>query len=247
MGDSAEKRILIVEDDVSFASVIKRFVESQTMWRMEIERRGDTAVKRILEDPPDLVVLDLKLPGLDGLSVCRQVRPRYPGPILMLTGLGTVADQVEGLEYGADDYVAKPADIGLLLARIKALLRRSTIGSPVGQHQDQDDLPSGDSVERIRVGPLSVDAGNLVASIEESPVNLTSFEFDLLLHLARHAGRVVSRTSLFRALRNIEWDGFDRSMDFHILNLRKKLGDDGRNPRLIKSVRGVGYLLVKDP
>ncbi len=241
MNKADQKHIIIVEDNATFASLLKRNIENQLSCVASVEERGDVAVKRIICEQPGLVVLDRSLPGLDGLLVCQQVRPKYSGPILMITGLGTPSEQIEGLENGADDYIIKPARLDLILAKIKALLRR-----------DEIHLQSSRSQSRYRsnffsLGSLVVDEENRLASLRGTTLRLTTFEFDLLLHLAGKAGIAVSRQELFQSLRKTTWDYFDRSMDYHILNLRKKLGDDGKNPLIIKSIRGVGYMLVKNP
>ena len=191
---------------------------------------------RILADKPDLVVLDLMLPGEDGLSICRQLRPRYEGPILMLTARSDDMDQVLGLEMGADDYVCKPVRPRVLLARIRALLRRSEPG-------EVEPLPAGE-VRRLQFGPLLVDSARREAFLGGALIELTSAEFDLLWLLAANAGRILSREEIFASLRGIEYDGQDRSIDVRISRIRPKIGDDPMHPRLIKTVRSKGYLFV---
>ena len=227
-------RILLVEDDARLAGLIKEYLEASDALEVGIEGRGDRAVQRILDEQPDLVILDIMLPGLDGLSVCKQVRDRYPGPILMLSALGDEVDEVVGLEIGADDYVAKPASPRKVLARVRTLLRRV----PAAPAQ-----PGPEPV--LTVGALMVDPGRRVASVEGRDLDLTTAEFDLLWLLARHAGETLERERIYRELRGIEWDGLDRSIDLRVLRLRKKMRDDASHPRWIKSVRGVGYLLVR--
>jgi DNA-binding response OmpR family regulator len=233
MPDVLATRVLIVEDDAKLAELVREFLHSNGL-RAEIEGRGDRAAERILSDPPDLVILDLMLPGLDGLSVCKQVRPRYAGPILMLTARGEEVDEVVGLEIGADDYLAKPVRPRVLLARISSLLRRAR----------ETTLPPSDRSTRVELGWLSIDAGSRVARVHGAAVDLTTAEFDLLWLLARHAGQVLTREDIYARLRGIDYDGLDRSIDLRIARLRKKIGDDGKQPQRIKSVRGVGYLLA---
>jgi len=234
-------RILIVEDDAKLAELVREFLEANG-FEVQVEPRGDHAVARIIKDAPHLVVLDLMLPGLDGLSVCKEVRPAYEGAILMLTARGDEVDEVVGLEVGADDYMAKPVRPGLLLARINTLLRRIVTPSAGAV----DDGPGAAAVrpQRVQIGPLVVDPAVREVSMEGQQVELTTAEFDLLYYLARHPGEVLTRERIYAELRGIEYDGLDRSMDLRIARLRKKLGDDGKQPRIIKSVRGAGYLLA---
>jgi two-component system response regulator RstA len=193
-----------------------------------IEPRGDRAAERIVREVPDLVILDIMIPGMDGLAVCKCVRARYKHPILMLTARGEEADELLGLDSGADDYIAKPVRPQLLLARIRTLLRRS-------QHYDSD-------ARQLKLGTTTVDAGSRSVSIDGRPVDLTTTEFDLLWLLASHAGEALTRDQISHALRGHEWDGLDRSIDLAISRLRRKLGDDGRNPDHIRSVRSTGYM-----
>jgi len=190
---------------------------------------GEAACERILSDPPHLVILDIMLPGLDGFEVCRKVRPRYKGPILILTARDEDMDQVLGLELGADDYVVKPIRPRVLLARIRALLRRPS-------HQGDD--------RSVTLGSLTVNARRREAFIDGRPVPLTTAEFDLLWHLVQHAGVVLSRNEIYLALYNTEYDGLDRSVDVYVSRLRQKLGDDPLAPRYLKTVRGRGYLFA---
>lgn len=227
-------RILLIEDDFKLAGLVREFLEGHG-FEVCVEGRGDKAVDRILTGEPDMVILDLMLPGVDGLSICREVRPSYSGPILMLTALGEEVDEIVGLEVGADDYVTKPIKPRLLLARIQTLLRRRRHWSAVE-----------DGVQRfLDVGPLSIDRGSRSASIGGRDLELTTAEFDLMEFLAAHVGEPMTRDDIYGALRGMEWDGLDRSVDLRIARLRRKLGDDAKNPRLIKSVRGTGYMLVK--
>jgi DNA-binding response OmpR family regulator len=228
-------RILLVEDDARLARLVKEYLEASDALSVSIEGRGDRAVERIVAEQPDLVILDVMLPGLDGLSVCKQVRGRFTGPILMLTALGDEVDEVVGLEIGADDYVAKPASPRKVLARVRSLLRRVPAATEVAVGPDPV----------VTVGELVVDPGRRTACIAGRELDLTTAEFDLLWLLARHAGETLEREAIYRELRGIEWDGQDRSIDLRVLRLRKKLGDDAAHPRFIKSVRGVGYLLAR--
>ncbi|XQE65950.1 winged helix-turn-helix domain-containing protein [Pseudomonas sp. P3C3] len=227
-------RILIVEDDQRLAELTQEYLQSNGL-QVEIESDGGRAAARILKEQPDLVVLDLMLPGEDGLSICRKVRGQFAGPILMLTARTDDMDEVLGLEMGADDYVCKPVRPRVLLARIRALLRRSEGG----------EAPT-ENPRRLEFGQLVIDSAMREAWLRGAGVELTSAEFDLLWLLAANAGRILSREEIFTALRGIEYDGQDRSIDVRISRIRPKIGDDPMHPRLIKTVRSKGYLFVAE-
>jgi DNA-binding response OmpR family regulator len=182
----------------------------------------------------DVVVLDIGLPGMDGISICRSVRADFDGPILMLTARGDEIDEVVALEVGADDYMSKPVRPRALLARLRVHLRRAEASAPSA------------STTRIEVSGLCVDSSNRNVHVDELPIDLTTAEFDLLWLLARNAGSVISRDDLYQELHGLRYDGLDRSIDLRVSRLRKKLGDDPIHPRRIKSVRGVGYLLATE-
>ena len=227
-------QILIVEDDERLAELTREYLESNGL-RVSVESDGAKATARIIAEQPDLVILDLMLPGEDGLSICRKVRERYDGVILMLTARTDDMDQVQGLDMGADDYVCKPVRPRVLLARIRALLRRSEGGEAPVENQ-----------RRLEFGPLVIDSAMREAWLRGASVELTSAEFDLLWLLAANAGRILSREEIFTALRGIEYDGQDRSIDVRISRIRPKIGDDPMHPRLIKTVRSKGYLFVAE-
>nr|WP_283173352.1 response regulator [Parathalassolituus penaei] len=231
-------RILIVEDDERLAALTKDYLESNGL-SVSIEGDGSRAIERIKSEQPDLVVLDLMLPGEDGLAVCRIVRPHYKGPILMLTARTEDLDQVLGLEMGADDYVAKPVRPRVLLARIRALLRRVREEVVVDAEENSTD-------NRLSFGNLVVDNAMREAWLDGKGIELTSAEFDLLWLLCSSAGRVLTREEIFHQLRGIEYDGQDRSIDVRVSRIRPKVGDDPMNPRRIKTVRSKGYLFVKE-
>lgn len=231
-------RILIVEDDERLATLTKDYLESNGL-KVSVEGDGSRAIERIKTEQPDLVVLDLMLPGEDGLAVCRIVRPYYKGPILMLTARTEDLDQVLGLEMGADDYVAKPVRPRVLLARIRALLRR------VKEAPEEQEAEST-SENRLTFGNLVVDSAMREAWLDGKSIDLTSAEFDLLWLLSSSAGRVLTREEIFHQLRGIEYDGQDRSIDVRVSRIRPKVGDDPMNPKRIKTVRSKGYLFVKE-
>lgn len=234
--DATRPRILIVEDDAKLAALIGEYL-TDSGFEVQLEGRGDRAVDRILGWRPDVVILDLMLPGMDGLSVCREVRDRYDGAILMLTARGDDADEVVGIEMGADDFMAKPVRPRVLLARIHNLLRR------VVARPEPDSADGGP--QHIALGRLRIDAGSRTVTLDGAPVDMTTAEFDLLWLLAMNAGEVLNRDVIYRELRGIEYDGLDRSVDLRVTRLRRRLGDDARTPHLLKSVRGVGYMLVR--
>ena len=221
----AEHRLLLVEDDARFAALVSDYLRAAG-FAVTVEGRGDRAVDRVLAERPDLVILDVMLPGEDGLSICRRLRPLWPGPILMLTAQRDEIDELLGLELGADDYVGKPVSPRLLLARIKALLRR-----PAAEAE----------APRIEIGSLVVDRAAREARIDGALLDLTSADFDLLALLAARAGAPVSREAMVRALRGIAYDGIDRSIDVRVSQLRRKLAVDPRHADRIKTVRGLGY------
>lgn len=226
-------RILIVEDNERLATLTQDYLRKNGL-EVAIETDGAVAIDRIVSEQPDLVVLDVMLPGADGLTVCREVRPHYHHPILMLTARTDDMDQVLGLEMGADDYVAKPVQPRVLLARIRALLRRLEVS------------PSDDAPHRLEFGDLVIDNGGRSVTLGGQLVDFTSAEYDLLWLLAVNAGKILSREDIFERLRGIEYDGQDRSIDVRISRIRPKIGDDPENPKRIKTVRSKGYLFVRE-
>lgn len=231
----SEPNVLIVEDDPDLAGALSEFLRSEG-YATDVERDGTQAIERIRENPPAAVILDLGLPGADGFEVCRAVRPDYMGAIIMLTGSKGDNDHIQGLEAGADDYVTKPVSTPLLLARLKALLRRLEQISEV-----TDVSLTGIDSKKLNRGPLFIDRRAREASIDDEPVKLTTFEFDLLWMLARRTGSTVSRDDLYRHLLDREYDGLDRTIDVHISRLRKKLVEYGGDAEWIKTIHGKGY------
>lgn len=226
--------ILLVEDDRRLAELTAEYFE-QNGFSVAIESRGDNALAQFARVKPRVVLLDLMLPGVDGLTICRELRQTFSGPILIFTARDSDIDQVIGLEAGADDYVTKPVDPMVLLARTRALLRRvETSDQPVARGGD------------IALGGLHISPSAQEVTLDDEAVQLTTHEFELLLLLAQHAGSVLSRDDIFHQLRGIDYDGTDRSIDGRISKLRKKLGDSATEPARIKTVWGKGYLLVPD-
>jgi two-component system, OmpR family, response regulator RstA len=231
-------KILLVEDDTRLSALIQEYLQKQSMI-VSIEHRGDLACDRIIDESPDLVILDLMLPGLDGLEVCKAVRPKYAGPIMMLTARDEDIDQVVGLEIGADDYVTKPVQPRVLLARIRALIRRF---SNTASTQQESQLKKNE----YSYGCFSISAAAREAWLHGEVLDLTTNDFDLLWLLASNPGEVFTRDNILESLRGIDYDGIDRSVDIRISRLRKKLGDDTSHPLRIKTIRGKGYLFVKE-
>ncbi|WP_409279083.1 response regulator [Pseudomonas defluvii] len=229
--EQQRSQVLIVEDDQRLADLTGEYLQANG-FEVAVEGDGAKAAQRIIDEQPDLVILDLMLPGEDGLSICRKVRPRYAGVILMLTARSDDLDQVQGLDLGADDYVVKPVRPRLLLARINALLRRS-------------DAPSSER-QALVFGPLRVDNTLREAWLRGASIELTSAEFDLLWLLVSNAGRVLSREEIFTSLRGVGYDGQDRSIDVRISRIRPKIGDDPIQPKMIKTLRSKGYLFVAE-
>lgn len=226
--------ILLIEDDRRLAELTAEYFRQNGL-SVAVEERGDRAMARFHETHPRVVLLDLMLPGANGLDLCRELRHVFEGPILIFTARDSDIDQVIGLEAGADDYVAKPVDPMVLLARTRALLRRC----------DHQHIPP-DTGSDIALGALRVSHAAQQAWLDGKPVELTTQEFELLSLLARNAGRILSREEIFRKTRGLEYDGIDRSIDGRISRLRRKLGDSATAPTRIKTVWGKGYLLVPD-
>jgi two-component system OmpR family response regulator len=225
--------VVYVEDDPRIARLTAKYLETHGIV-VTLAADGAEGIRAVGRARPDVVLLDLMLPGIDGLEVCRQLRARTSVPIIMVTARAEEADRVLGLEGGADDYLVKPFSSRELLARIRAHVRRALgkIGPPA---------------QRVRVGGLELDAAAMGATLDGQPLNLTTYEFTLLHALAERAGRVLSREQLVDLVRGSADEAFDRTIDVHISRLRQKLNDDPRNPRILKTVRGMGYMLAAEP
>jgi DNA-binding response OmpR family regulator len=229
MSSSDQPKVLLVEDDLRLSDLVRSYLQDNG-FRVQVEYRGDRVVDRVRNEPPDLIVLDLGLPGQNGLEVCKALRGENHVPILILTARNSDIDHVLGLELGADDFVIKPVEPRVLLARIHALLRRTRV-------------TAGVEPRKLSFGVLSIDSAARAVLLNGQPVALSSNEFDLLLFLASRAGEVQSRETLYRHLYRREYDGVDRTLDVRMSHLRKKLGDTGETER-IKTVWGHGYLFV---
>ena len=225
-------RVLLVEDDERLAALTAEYLEGHGLV-VSRATRGDQGLKEASQQRYDCVLLDVMLPGIDGIEVCRRLRAQSDVPIIMITARGEEADRVLGLELGADDYVPKPFSPRELLARVRALVRRAR-----GK--------AGPTTRTLTVGDLVLDPGARRAMIDDVELPLTSYEFSLLYVLVERTGRVLSREQLMELARGSAEEAFDRSIDVHISRLRQKLGDDPRRPKRIKTVRGVGYQYVAE-
>lgn len=226
--------LLLIEDDERLAQLTRTYLERQGATVVHC-RDGESGLELALRNHFDAILLDIMLPGLDGIAVCQRIRQHKSVPIIMLTARGEEADRVLGLEIGADDYMAKPFSARELLARIRALVRR--VRGELGPRKNT-----------LAIAELTLDPGARRASRLERDLELTAYEFDLLYALASRAGRVLSREQLMDLARGNADEAFDRSVDVHVSRLRKKLDDDPRHPRYIKTVRGIGYLFMSgDP
>ncbi len=224
--------ILIVEDEPELVKVLRSYLE-QAGFTVFSSGRGDTGLATWEQRQPDLVILDLNLPGMDGLDVARAIRRKSSTPILMLTARVEEADQLVGLELGADDYMTKPFSPRLVVARVRALLRRSA--------------PAPQAATILRAADLEIDLGAHTIHRAGEPVDLTPTEFSLLATLAEQPGRVFSRLQLLEAAQGNAYEGYERSVDAHIKNLRAKLEPDPRHPLYVETVFGVGYRFAQNP
>ncbi|TQV75117.1 response regulator [Aliikangiella marina] len=226
------KKILLIEDDLKLAQLTAQYLNNSG-FKVLVEHDGAKAVDKFNHFQPDLIILDIMLPNKDGLTICKEIRPVFNGPILMLTARNEDFDQVLGLEFGADDYVIKPVEPRVLLARVNALLRRIQTQQPQQQ-------------EKLEVGGLLIDPISRTVSLDNQQITVSSHEFELILLLAKNAGTILSRDELFNKLYNRSYDGLDRSIDVRISQVRKKLGDDSEEPFKIKTIWGKGYLFIPD-
>ena len=224
--------ILVIDDDVELCKLVSRFLGSEG-FKVQAVQTSNHGVERALSGDYDLVVLDVMLPGMDGFEVLRRIRAESRTPVLMLTARGDDLDRSLGLEIGADDYLPKPFNPRELAARIRAILRRAKANSAL----------QGDSAP-ITVGDLELNVGSRLVRLGTEVLNLTTIEFDLLEKLVKSAGRVVGREELVREVLGREFSPFDRSIDTHVCNLRRKVGSYSDGTERIKGVRGVGYLLA---
>ena len=231
---STPTRILVVEDEARIAEVVLSYLEREGHMVVRAAT-GEAALDDFAGRRPDLVVLDLGLPDMAGEDVCRRIRAASDVPIIMLTAKDGEEDLVKGLQLGADDYLTKPFSPRELTARVRALLRRAR----------SDDEPQADVLERAG-GRLVVDSARRRATLDGAPVELTESEFRLLQTLARFPGRVYTRFELVDKVQGYQFEGYERTIDAHVKNLRRKLGEDARDPRLVLTVYGRGYAFAEE-
>jgi two-component system phosphate regulon response regulator OmpR len=223
------ERILLVEDDTRLAEMLSEYLGGAG-FRVVVAARGDNAMELLASTEYAAIVLDLTLPDMDGLDICRQLRAKSDTPVLMLTARGDATDRIVGLELGADDYLPKPFQPRELLARLRAILRRRG-ASP-------SDKP-------LHFGRLEIDRGAHAVRLDGETREITSYQFNLLVALAQNAGRVLSRESLMDLVRGEQLEAFDRSIDVHVSRIRAAIEDDAKAPRRIITVRGAGYVFAK--
>ena len=228
-------QLLLIEDDRKLCRLVKAYLEPLG-YQVATAHSGPEGLGKATSERFDAVILDVMLPGLNGFELLKRLREKSAIPVLMLTGLGDEADRVAGLEIGADDYLPKTFSTRELLARLRAVIRRSRITSSRIHEQRQS---------IVKIGSLSIDPDTRSAALDEQPLTLTPVEFDMLLCLARGCGRVQTREHLLLEVAERDFEIFDRSIDVHISSLRRKLGDDPKSPRFIQTVRSAGYMLIK--
>ena len=221
----ANEHILIVEDERKLADLLRDYL-SEAGYMVSWLDRGDRVVSRVKQDPPGLVLLDIMLPGMDGTEVCREIRKFSKIPVLMITARVEEVDRIIGLELGADDYICKPFSPREVVARVKAVLRR-TYSEP--------------ETTRLAVGPISLDETTRRVSVDDEALNLTPSEFGLLKILMAHPGRVFSRSELLDKVQGYQFEGYDRTIDTHIKNIRKKIAEKLPGRDVIHTVYGIGY------
>ena len=222
----SQERVLVVDDEPIVTEVVQRYLAREG-YRVTVAADGESALKLARETGPDLIVLDLMLPKLDGLEVCRQLRAEYGVPIIMLSAKGEESDKILGLGLGADDYVTKPFSPRELTARVRALFRRLEVR----------EAPD----ERIRVGDLEIDVPRMHVTVDGRSVELTPSEFRVLLTLAKEPGRVFTRGQLLDTLHGVAFESYERAIDAHVKNIRRKIEPDEGPPRYVQTVYGVGY------
>ncbi|MFT5586834.1 MAG: DNA-binding response OmpR family regulator [Cognaticolwellia sp.] len=226
-------RVLVIDDDDRIRSLLVEYLSARGM-KVRSAASGLEGLAHLKSKDVDLIVLDVMMPEMDGFAVLQKVRAQGNTPVIMLTARGDDIDRIVGLEMGADDYLAKPFNPRELLARIQAVMRRSA-ASP--------DQPTA----AMQAGPLRIDPDRRTCTLDDQAIELTTTEFEILRTLVANAGRVIPRERLMELARGEDYASFDRSVDVHVSHIRRKLGDDPRRPRFIKTVRGVGYTLPRNP
>jgi two-component system OmpR family response regulator len=230
---AAQRTILVIDDDTRLRDLLAEYLDSRG-YAVRTADGGEAGLEVVRSETVDLIVLDVMMPGMDGFEVLKALRHFSAIPVIMLTARGDEMDRIVGLEIGADDYMPKPFNPRELLARMQAVLRRTTSEAP-------------QAGAKLSVGPLSIDVDRRSVTLDEQPIEMTTTEFELLKTLVANSGRVIPRERLMELARGEDFAAFDRSVDVHISHIRKKLGDDGKRPRFVKTVRGVGYTVPMDP
>lgn len=226
-------RVLVIDDDDRIRSLLVEYLSTRGM-KVCSAASGPEGLAQLKSKAIDLIVLDVMMPEMDGFAVLQKVRGQGNTPVIMLTARGDDIDRIVGLEMGADDYLAKPFNPRELLARIQAVMRRSA-ASP------------SQATTALQAGPLRIDPDCRTCTLDDQDVELTTTEFEILRTLVANAGRVIPRERLMELARGEDYAAFDRSVDVHVSHIRRKLGDDPKRPRFIKTVRGVGYTLPRNP
>lgn len=226
--------VLVIDDDRKLCTLIRDYLEPLG-YAVSLVHNGPEGAERAATAPWHAVILDVMLPGCDGFEVLRRIRMKSAVPILMLTARGEEADRIVGLEIGADDYLPKTFSTRELLARLRAVTRRASLGQAAAPEA---------AVQELVVGLVRVNLDARMASMDNVPLTLTPVEFDILAALMKSRGRIKTREALIESLRDREYEVFDRSIDVHIAALRRKLGDDAHEPRYIKTVRSAGYMFI---
>ncbi len=224
------KEILIIDDDEKLNKLLKEFL-GRFGYNVKTAIHPKKGLEMISSNPPDLIILDIMLPDIDGFNVCKEIRKNLSIPVIMLTARGEVTDRIVGLELGADDYLPKPFEPRELVARIQSVLRRSSIAK---------------KADIIKYKDLIIDINKMSASLNGIDLELTTMEFEALVLFAINPGIVLQRDRIIEKLRGYDWDAYDRSIDVLISRLRSKLGDDPQNPGFIKTIWGRGYMFIRD-
>ncbi len=228
-------RVLVIDDDRELCGLIRDYLEPLG-YDVHAEHNGADGAERALKEEFHAIILDVMMPGMDGFEVLKRIRGKSDVPVLMLTSRGEETDRIVGLEMGADDYLPKTFSSRELLARLRAVTRRISRAAASDENEARE--------KEIVVGSLRINPGTRIAILNDQPLRLTTLEFDILASLAKSPGRVKSREQLIESIAERMYDGLDRSIDVHVWSLRKKLGDDPKNPRFIETVRAVGYRFI---
>ena len=227
-----DKTVLIIDDDEKLNDLLKEYL-SKFGFEVDTVEHPEKGLKALKQNQPDVIILDVMLPDMDGFEVCKEIRKTYSVPIIMLTARGDTTDRIVGLEIGADDYLPKPFEPRELVARMQSVLRRTEGIHPIEQ-------------QTKKYGKLTLDYNKRSAFLENNPIDLTTAEFEILSLLVSKSGMVLSRDRILNQVRGLDWEAFNRSVDVLISRLRQKLRDDPKHPQYIKTVWGTGYMFIGD-